>query len=150
MSTKTDLFGNDGTKISLAGLQNLNLDRSVVAGSTQQYKTQLSLGIAGYFQQPEQQQQALKGYINDNLFPMVKFITHLSVLDYGEVLSLRILNDLNVPDDQRRDFWNSNRNLIHETIRTKRNNVQNSIKKAYMGKFKNVFYTLPLYVQSAT
>ena len=89
----------------------------------------------GFLQGELSQRLALKNHINKKLFTLVKFITHEHQMSFDNVIARRIMNDLDVPEDRRFQYWFTHQSFVTKTLRTKRNNICMTLKDAYISKY---------------
>ena len=76
-------------------------------------------------------------FVRKDLFPMWKFFTHEKQLEYTDErrsVCQWVCNKLNVPSDQRRDWWREKSKTISSMLNRKRSDVQGSMKNIFMSK----------------
>jgi hypothetical protein len=88
----------------------------------------------GVFQQESSKQEVMKKYVNKTLFRELKFIGHESQMEFKGNLARKILKDFAITPEYQLQFWDKHKPFINTTIRTKRNNINMTLKENYMSK----------------
>jgi hypothetical protein len=86
----------------------------------------------GVFQEPESIREVIKRYVNGTLFRELKFIGHESQMEFKGRLACKILLDCTIQPEYQLEFWDKHKAFINTTIRTKRNNINMTLKENYM------------------
>jgi hypothetical protein len=86
----------------------------------------------GVFQEPESIREVIKRYVNGTLFRELKFIGHESQMEFRGRLACKILLDCAIQPEYQLEFWDKHKAFINTTIRTKRNNINMTLKENYM------------------
>jgi len=76
-------------------------------------------------------------FVRKDLFPMWKFFTHPKQLEYTEnqnTVCQWICNTLNIPKNQKQDWWREKKGLIVSMLNRKRSDVAGSMKNTFIGK----------------
>lgn len=69
------------------------------------------------------------------LFPKVKFITSMAMLDYSHKVTQTILEKFTFQTEAEKiQYWNDYRSKVNRALGDKRGNVNNEMKKAFMSK----------------
>lgn len=89
----------------------------------------------GVFQEPGSIREVIKRYVNGTLFREVKFIGHESQMEFKGRLACKILLDCAIQPEYQLEFWDKHKAFINTTIRTKRNNINMTLKEKYMSKY---------------
>jgi hypothetical protein len=73
--------------------------------------------------------------VRATLFQKVKFITSERMLEYGHVVSKTVLKALGLGTDAavKERYWNAYRGCVNKALNDKRGNVNNEMKKAFLG-----------------
>ena len=73
--------------------------------------------------------------VRTDLFKKVKFITQERMLDYGHKVSLTVLKALELGKDEvvKERYWNAYSGYVNKALNDKRGNVNNEMKKAFLG-----------------
>ena len=73
--------------------------------------------------------------VRTDLFKKVKFITQERMLDYGHRVSLTVLKALDLGKDEavKERYWNAYSGYVNKALNYKRGNVNNEMKKAFLG-----------------
>lgn len=77
----------------------------------------------------------LRSYVNQSLWKKKKFIATSREFDYKSPVCLKILLDLGVGKQDRKEFWRRNHRKIYQYLSIKRNNVVTSMKLNFMSKY---------------
>jgi hypothetical protein len=90
---------------------------------------------SGAFQNSQIQKEMFSSVVRNTLFPLVKFITHPGMLDYGDRVSKIVLQGLNLESElEKKDYWRTCSVLVNEVLNQKRGNVNNEMKKGFLSK----------------
>ena len=75
--------------------------------------------------------------VRTELFKKVKFITHERMLEYGHVVSKTVLKALELGRDEavKELYWNAYSGYVNKALNDKRGNVNNEMKKAFLGTY---------------
>ena len=113
-------------------MQNSVLGEFVVTVQQDFEETMVERGI---FQMDSSKREVIKKYVNTTLFRELKFIGHESPMELKGPLSRKIMKEFAVMPRDQMQFWDKYKSFINTTIRTKRNNINMTLKDNYMSKF---------------
>ena len=136
-STITDIDKEEEIKSLRAQL----VDMQVIIDSNRQLKQEKKRNRKNRLSNPFD--LSIKNIAKNMLFPKVKFVTEVLLLDYknegsiGRFVIEQYEKDHNIEEVQdKKDFWNKAKYTISEAIGEKRNAVQCSIRKKWLGNYK--------------
>ena len=109
------------------------VDKIIVTSEHKEFETNML--ARGVFQEPASIREVIKRYVNNTLFREVKFIGHESQMEFKGRLACKILLDCAVQPEYQLEFWDKHKAFINTTIRTKRNNINMTLKENYMSKY---------------
>ena len=109
------------------------LNKIIITDEHKEFETNML--ARGVFQEPASIREVIKRYVNGTLFREVKFIGHESQMEFKGQLACKILLDCAVQPEYQLEFWDKHKAFINTTIRTKRNNINMTLKDNYMSKY---------------
>ena len=128
-----------GSSITSAIVDNCNVTASRSVGSLtnkeiviQHKDYENSETDKGLFQNKDSKMDVIKKYVNNTLFRDLKFIGCETQMEYGGRLASRVLLAFAIKPDYQKSFWKKHKGFINTTIRTKRNNINMTLKDNYM------------------
>ena len=80
--------------------------------------------------------EVLKKYVNTTLFRELKLIGHESQMELKGPLARKIMIEFAVMPANQLQFWDKYKAFINTTIRTKRNNINMTLKDNYMSTYQ--------------
>ncbi len=89
----------------------------------------------------QNEQTLVREVVRNELFSAHKFMTDQDLIDGGEVTKF-VMDELGIVDDMekgnlRTDFWLRHKETVRREIMSKRASVTQSIKKQFLGEFRN-------------